>query len=150
MADLPPLIHETSSQSPSKASEDYSPSCPFCTIASAYGPLSPLSDPETALRHLNPENLDPPSFVLYSSEDVVAFLDIMPLTKGHVLIAPRKHRVKVGDLSPDEGAEVCFSWVPTVQFHVNPHPTSRGCGARDDLVLIMLAAVHRLAEYSPS
>lgn len=58
------------------------------------------------VEQLDPEKLEPPSYVLYSSEHVVAFLDIMPLTRGHVLIAPRKHRVKVGDLSSDEGAEI--------------------------------------------
>jgi len=30
----------------------------------------------------------------------------MPLTRGHVLIAPRHHRVKLGDLSSDESAEI--------------------------------------------
>jgi hypothetical protein len=70
--------------------------------------MSPLAAADGSLE-LDPYKLEPPSFVLYSSEHVIAFLDIMPLTRGHVLVAPRKHRVKVGDLSPDEGAEVCSS-----------------------------------------
>ena len=107
MSDLPSFVHESSSTSASALERDFSPSCPFCTIAKTYGPISPLSSSDVANSHLEPEMLEPPSFVLYSSEHIVAFLDIMPLTRGHVLIAPRKHRVKVGDLSPEEGAEVC-------------------------------------------
>lgn len=98
------LVPETSHHPKPHAEHDFSPRCPFCVIARTYNTISPSSaegNPE-----LDPEQLDPPSFVLYSSEHVIAFLDIMPLTRGHVLVAPRKHRVKVGDLSPDEGAEV--------------------------------------------
>ncbi|OAP60760.1 hypothetical protein AYL99_05762 [Fonsecaea erecta] len=105
MSDLPRLIHESRSHS-SSSERDFSSSCPFCAIGSTYATTSPLSSSETMAKALDPEQLDPPSFVLYSSEHVIAFLDIMPLTKGHVLVAPRKHRVKVGDLSPSEGAEI--------------------------------------------
>ncbi|KIX94377.1 uncharacterized protein Z520_09763 [Fonsecaea multimorphosa CBS 102226] len=106
--DVPRLIHESRSHSSSQPNRDrdFSSSCPFCAIGSTYSPLPPLSSPETMAKALDPEQLDPPSFVLYSSEHVIAFLDIMPLTRGHVLVAPRKHRVKVGDLSPGEGAEI--------------------------------------------
>ncbi|KIW85746.1 hypothetical protein Z517_01138 [Fonsecaea pedrosoi CBS 271.37] len=107
MSDHPLLIHESRTHSASRPDqEDFSASCPFCAIAATYSPTSPLGNPEAMAKALDPEQLDPPSFVLYSSEHVVAFLDIMPLTRGHVLVAPRKHRVKVGDLSPDEGAEI--------------------------------------------
>lgn len=92
---------------PTHQHRDFSSTCTFCYIAEAYGTVSPISPPSTQASILDPEKRDPPSFVLYSSEHIIAFLDIMPLTRGHVLVAPRKHRVKVGDLSPDEGAEVC-------------------------------------------
>lgn len=83
-------------------------------ISRTYHPISPLvassssqGSPDPAVAQaLAPDKLDPPSFVLFSSEHVIAFLDIMPLTRGHVLVAPRKHRVKVGDLSPDEMGEI--------------------------------------------
>ena len=112
MSDLPRLVPETSHQSSPRSHHDFSPSCPFCVIARTYGPISPLAAADDSLE-LDPGKLEPPSFVLYSSEHVIAFLDIMPLTRGHVLVAPRKHRVKVGDLSPDEGAEVCRSLKPS-------------------------------------
>ncbi|KIW12964.1 hypothetical protein PV08_08151 [Exophiala spinifera] len=105
MADESPhLIPETSLHSTPHADHDYSPRCPFCVIAHTYKAIPPTSAERNPA--LEPEQLDPPSYVLYSSEHVIAFLDIMPLTRGHVLVAPRKHRVKVGDLSPDEGAEI--------------------------------------------
>lgn len=100
------LVPETSHHSRPHADHDFSPRCPFCVIARTYNPTSPSAAEGNP--GLNPEQLDPPSFVLYSSEHIIAFLDIMPLTRGHVLVAPRKHRIKVGDLSPDEGAEVCL------------------------------------------
>ncbi|KAK7903407.1 hypothetical protein LTR67_001427 [Exophiala xenobiotica] len=105
MSDLPRLVPETSHQSSPHSQHDFSPSCPFCVIARTYGPISPSAAADGSLE-LDPDKLEPPSFVLYSSEHVIAFLDIMPLTRGHVLVAPRKHQVKVGDLSPDEGAEI--------------------------------------------
>ncbi|KEF53330.1 uncharacterized protein A1O9_10778 [Exophiala aquamarina CBS 119918] len=88
----------------SQQNSDYKPSCPFCVIAHTFQPVSALSAPNSPA--LESTKLDPPSFVLFSSEHVIAFLDIMPLTRGHVLIAPRKHRVKIGDLSGDESAQI--------------------------------------------
>lgn len=38
----------------------------------------------------------------------MAFLDIMPLTRGHVLVAPRKHYGMLGDLGVTAGQEVCI------------------------------------------
>ncbi|KAK5051401.1 hypothetical protein LTR84_003053 [Exophiala bonariae] len=83
---------------------DFKPSCPFCVIAKTYPPVSPLSAAGSS--DLDSTKLDPPSFVLFSNAHVIAFLDIMPLTRGHVLVAPRKHRVKIGHLSSDESAEI--------------------------------------------
>jgi diadenosine tetraphosphate (Ap4A) HIT family hydrolase len=37
----------------------------------------------------------------------MAFLDIMPLTRGHVLVAPRHHYQMLGDLGVLAGQEVC-------------------------------------------
>lgn len=78
-------------------------SCPFCSIAFTYHPISPT---ETTHDAWDPDRLSPPSYVLFSSEHVIAFLDIAPLTRGHVLVAPRRHRFKVGNLSPSEAAEI--------------------------------------------
>jgi diadenosine tetraphosphate (Ap4A) HIT family hydrolase len=57
---------------------------------------------------LQPDKIDPAAFVLISTEHMVAFLDVAPLTRGHVLVVPRRHVVKVGGFTPGEGMEVSF------------------------------------------
>ncbi|ODM22902.1 Hit family protein 1 [Aspergillus cristatus] len=44
---------------------------------------------------------DIPSFKLYDSEKVFAFLDIGPLSRGHTLVIPKFHGKKLTDI-PDE------------------------------------------------
>jgi hypothetical protein len=65
--------------------------CPFCNIAAAYPlPASPLwSDRKEELRRCVPGDdeveegkTEPESFVILRSRDVVAFLDILPMTRG--------------------------------------------------------------------
>jgi len=89
--------------------------CPFCAIASAYPAHStPLWSSKSQLlsscvptdEQADPEKLNPNSFVILSSPDVIAFLDILPMTGGHLLVASRKHRVKVADLEVGESREV--------------------------------------------
>jgi histidine triad (HIT) family protein len=47
----------------------------------------------------------PASFV-YTGDDVVAFLDIRPLTRGHLLVIPRQHADRLETLDPRTGARV--------------------------------------------
>jgi histidine triad (HIT) family protein len=42
-----------------------------------------------------------PAFVVASTDECVAFLDIRPVFKGHVLVAPRTHVVTLADLPAD-------------------------------------------------
>jgi diadenosine tetraphosphate (Ap4A) HIT family hydrolase len=78
--------------------------CPFCSIASVI-PRSP----------------DPPLFSspagsaypVLATNQVVAFLDIAPLSRGHLLICPRSHREKVSELTPTESMAVGF-WIPVL------------------------------------
>lgn len=67
--------------------------CPFCNIAAAYPfPVSPLwNDSKEELGKSVPsdeeaghEKTDPSSFVVLRSRDVVAFLDILPMTGGEL------------------------------------------------------------------
>ncbi|KAI4165100.1 MAG: hypothetical protein LQ342_001377 [Letrouitia transgressa] len=44
---------------------------------------------------------DIPSFKLFESERVLAFLDIQPLSLGHALVVPKHHGAKLTDI-PDE------------------------------------------------
>lgn len=48
---------------------------------------------------------DIPSFKLYDSAKVFAFLDINPLSKGHALVIPKTHGAKLVDVPDDELAE---------------------------------------------
>lgn len=40
-----------------------------------------------------------PSSILYEDNNVMAFLDIRPLTKGHALVIPKNHYVDLFDIS---------------------------------------------------
>ncbi|HSI67594.1 MAG TPA: HIT family protein [Planococcus sp. (in: firmicutes)] len=49
---------------------------------------------------------DIPSVKIYEDEHVYAFMDIMPLTKGHTLLIPKTHREFVYDLTAEESANL--------------------------------------------
>ena len=44
--------------------------------------------------------------VVHEDEHVVAFMDIQPVTDGHVLVVPRRHAGCLEDLDEDVGARV--------------------------------------------
>ncbi|MBE7179655.1 MAG: HIT domain-containing protein [Terriglobus roseus] len=95
--------------------DEYDESCPFCNIAKAY-PHSSSSEASSSLASCIPadpssDKLSPSCFLVLSAPTVMAFLDIMPMTAGHVLVTTRPHREKVSDLSPGLGADV-GSWLP--------------------------------------
>jgi histidine triad (HIT) family protein len=54
-----------------------------------------------------------PSVKIYEDEHVLAFMDIMPVTTGHVLLIPKTHRENIYDLTEEEAAQL-FSVVPTI------------------------------------
>ncbi|USP74287.1 uncharacterized protein yc1106_01561 [Curvularia clavata] len=114
--------------------------CPFCTIAAAHPcpgighetgasvPTATTAPPSLwrsaseqqrqALRacvpsdeESDPEKTSPSSFVVLRSSDVVAFLDILPMTWGHLLVTTRQHKVKVADMGAVESREMGF-WLP--------------------------------------
>ncbi|MGO8958049.1 MAG: HIT family protein [Streptosporangiaceae bacterium] len=47
-----------------------------------------------------------PSSQVYSDDDVVAFLDIRPLTTGHLLVVPRVHAASLADLPEQAGGRM--------------------------------------------
>ena len=106
-----------------------SDSCPFCGIASSYPPIQPSSclpkenGADTSNHHEQKHHNEPlanslsfPSddpggrhaHLVLSTESILAFLDIMPLTKGHLLVITRDHYEKLGDLNVETGREVCL------------------------------------------
>lgn len=52
-----------------------------------------------------------PSAKIYEDDHVFAFMDIMPLTKGHVLVIPKEHKESIYDLSEDQASNL-FKVVP--------------------------------------
>lgn len=82
--------------------------CPFCKIAAAY-PSSNEFIPESP----DPERVSPNCYLILTTPSVMAFLDIMPISPGHVLVVSRKHREKLKDLSSREAAAL-GTWLPVV------------------------------------
>lgn len=90
-------------------------SCAFCRIAAAYHPVAP----STYLQSTSNANSNSPSapkpgpgedghaFLILSTKHVLAFLDIMPLTRGHVLVVPRNHHEKLAEVGVRVSREVC-------------------------------------------
>lgn len=54
-----------------------------------------------------------PSAKIYEDEHVYAFMDIMPLTKGHVLLIPKKHVENIYDFTEIDAANF-FSAAPKI------------------------------------
>ncbi|TVY20007.1 Hit family protein 1 [Lachnellula arida] len=93
---------------------------------------------------------DIPSFKLFESDKVFAFLDINPLSKGHALVIPKHHGAKLSDIPDDSlaallpvvkklvlatGAEdynvlqnngrIAHQEVDHVHFHMIPKPNEK-------------------------
>src|SRR6202012_1226206 len=91
--------------------------CPFCAIGAAY-PAPPSSattlvDSIPTDASADPERVAPSAFVVLASQDVVAFLDILPMTAGHLLVATRGHVKVVGDMEGEVAREIgrfCILW----------------------------------------
>lgn len=82
--------------------------CPFCLIASTYPPSKTAVPKEP-----DSELIAPNCHLILSTDLVLAFLDIMPITPGHVLVVSRTHREKLGDLRGSEGAAL-GTWLPAI------------------------------------
>jgi diadenosine tetraphosphate (Ap4A) HIT family hydrolase len=78
-------------------------SCPFCDIAANYPPSTSLE--------CDHELVSPPAFVVLSTPVCMAFLDIMPLSPGHLLVTTRKHHEKISDVGEEEAREL-GAWLP--------------------------------------
>ncbi|GAD99369.1 HIT domain protein [Paecilomyces variotii No. 5] len=73
-------------------------SCPFCKISSSYLPIAPssfLSDGSSSPASISSEGQ---AHLVLSTKHVLAFLDIMPLTRGHLLLITREHCEKLNEV----------------------------------------------------
>ena len=108
----------------------HSPTCPFCTIASTYPPFPPSVlrvEEENATAVVGNISDRPQTHLILSTRHVLAFLDIMPLTRGHVLVISRRHYERLGDVGVVVGKEVGFSYLHFLVCYsvVSPNRQSR-------------------------
>lgn len=59
-----------------------------------------------------------PSAKIYEDDHVVAFMDIMPVTQGHVLLIPKTHCENLYELTEDEAANL-FKAAPKIANALN-------------------------------
>ncbi|RAH45229.1 uncharacterized protein BO95DRAFT_443417 [Aspergillus brunneoviolaceus CBS 621.78] len=106
--------------------------CPFCTIAHTYPPLPPTTFLRQHHQDPNPKNVSNPAtlstpphsdldtttstststaHLILSTPSLLAFLDIMPLTRGHLLLVTREHYEKLGDVGVGVSREI-GQWLP--------------------------------------
>lgn len=80
------------------------------------------ADAQLGKRQVEAQKLTPPAYVLLSAPGVLAFLDIMPLSYGHVLVATREHRRTLAEVrSNTEGREIGESRDPSFFLHPFVH-----------------------------
>jgi diadenosine tetraphosphate (Ap4A) HIT family hydrolase len=114
-----------------------SASCPFCRIAAAYPPIPPSTfHPRQKYDGAHGSDIIPTdptqethAHLVLSTPYVLAFLDIMPLTRGHVLLVTRNHYEKLKDMGVEVSREVSISsnLLPRGLHEQNP----KGCGRAD-------------------
>lgn len=71
-----------------------------------------------------------PSVPVYEDEQVYAFLDIMPINPGHILVAPKEEAALLEDLSP----EACSRLLTVGQKLVQALKAATGCSGVNLLV----------------
>lgn len=54
-----------------------------------------------------------PSEKIYEDDHVIAIMDVMPVTKGHVLLIPKNHRENLYEMTEEEAAHL-FSVAPKI------------------------------------
>jgi histidine triad (HIT) family protein len=47
-----------------------------------------------------------PAYRVYEDESTIAFLDIFPFTRGHLLVVPKRHGARLTDFGPEDQAAV--------------------------------------------
>jgi len=50
-----------------------------------------------------------PCYKVYEDENVLAFLDINPVSRGHTLVIPKKHYSRIEEMPPEEFSEFAKS-----------------------------------------
>ncbi|KAI1488635.1 HIT-like domain-containing protein [Biscogniauxia mediterranea] len=101
-----PAVPEPNSFDPTTTALSSSDPCPFCKISDAYAAYPPSSPPPPSSPSLSPSLVNPRAYIVLSTSSLIAFLDIQPLSRGHVLLCPRAHRPRLTDATPGEAADL--------------------------------------------
>jgi diadenosine tetraphosphate (Ap4A) HIT family hydrolase len=64
---------------------------------------SPIAQPLSACEFCEIVAGRSPASVVYRDEDCIAFMDLRPVTAGHLLVVPIEHATHLADLDPAEG-----------------------------------------------
>lgn len=59
-----------------------------------------------------------PSKKVYEDDNVFAFMDVSPLSKGHTLLVPKEHVANIFEMSPNTAAQL-FSVAPQIANAIN-------------------------------
>ncbi|GAB7348646.1 hypothetical protein MBLNU459_g7016t1 [Dothideomycetes sp. NU459] len=94
----------------SPASCPYPTSCPFCRIGQAYQHTSDEPIPSEP----DPTLVDPSCFLVLSTPHILAFLDILPMCPGHLLVTTRGHHEKLSDVPLEPTAQALGFWMPLI------------------------------------
>lgn len=107
---LPPVPTHQFDPTPTHASPSDSDTtnCPFCHISHVYPPYEPSNPPPPTSPVLSPSatSPSPSTFTILSTPLLIAFLDILPLSQGHILLCPRRHAPKLTDSTPEEARQL--------------------------------------------
>ncbi|WP_336669867.1 HIT domain-containing protein [Tsukamurella sp. USMM236] len=47
-----------------------------------------------------------PAAIVAETDEVIAFLDVRPMSEGHTLVVPKRHAARLADLAADDGARM--------------------------------------------
>ncbi|NOZ06454.1 MAG: HIT family protein [Chloroflexi bacterium] len=52
-----------------------------------------------------------PAAIVYQNDNTIAFMDVYPVARGHILVVPKNHVVGLFDISPEECAQTMHTAV---------------------------------------
>ncbi len=96
-----------------------------------------------------------PSYTVFENSDVKAFLDLSQITKGHVLMVPKKHLVNLFDYT-SEDAKRFLRYIPEIAQAIkasDPHILGMNVAVNNGEIagqVIMHSHVHFIPRYSKS
>ncbi|KFZ14582.1 hypothetical protein V502_06020 [Pseudogymnoascus sp. VKM F-4520 (FW-2644)] len=80
--------------------------CHFCVIAST---AQPTPHPTIAA------SPSASAYLVLSTHAVVGFLELAPMSRGHIVLLPREHAGKISELSSDASAVLGY-WLPILEY----------------------------------